>query len=110
MFRSLNAGANWALLSAELPTHVEATLLLRDLHTPATIYAGFSRMGPEQLKDVLLTPDQSFAPSDVALPVALYAGFALFLVGGGVIIRRKTREGPATKADRAIDDMRAESP
>jgi hypothetical protein len=109
VFRSLNAGASWALLSAELPNHVEATLLLRDPHTPATIYAGFSRIGPEQLKGVLLTPDQSFALSDVALPVAVYAGFALFVVGGGVIMRRMTREGTATKADRAIDDMRAES-
>lgn len=110
VFRSLNAGANWALLSAELPNHVEATLLLRDLHTPATIYAGFSRMGPEQLKDVLLTPDQSFARSDVALLVGVYAGFALFLVGVSVIVRRMAREGTPTNADRAIDDMRAESP
>jgi len=105
VFRSLNAGASWALLSAELPSHVEATLLMRDPHDPATIYAGFSRIGPEQMKDFLLTPSQSFAPSDVALPVALYAAFASVVVGGVVIARRKIREGTATKADRAIAEM-----
>ncbi|HEV8210383.1 MAG TPA: hypothetical protein VGP77_09690 [Vicinamibacterales bacterium] len=110
VYRSLNAGVSWALLSAELPNHVEATLLLRDPHNPATIYAGFSRLGPEQLKGVLLTPDQSFTRSDVALLVGLYSGFALVLVGVGVIVRRMTREGTAAKGDRAIDDMRAESP
>ena len=109
VFRSLNAGASWALLSAELPSHVEATLLLRDPHTPATIYAGFSRMGPEQLKGVLLSPAQSFAPSEVALPVAIYAGFALFLVGVSVTVRRKAREGTATKRDRAIGEMEVKS-
>lgn len=110
VFRSTDAGASWALLSAGLPNHAEATLLLRDPHTPATIYAGFSRMGPEQLRGVLLTPDQSFARGDVALLVGAYAGFALVLVGVSVIARRMTREDTATKADRVIDDMRAESP
>jgi hypothetical protein len=110
VFRSLDAGASWALLSAELPNHAEATLLLRDPHTPATIYAGFSRMGPEQLKSVLLTSDRSFARSDVALLVGAYAAFALFLVGVGAIARRMTREDTATKADPEIDDGRAELP
>jgi photosystem II stability/assembly factor-like uncharacterized protein len=110
VFRSLDAGASWALLSAELPSHAEATLLLRDPHSPATIYAGFSRIGPEQLKSVLLTSDRSFARSDVALLVGAYAGFAVFLVGVGAIARRMTREDTATKADPEIDDVRAELP
>jgi len=110
VFRSLNAGVSWALLSAELPNHGEATLLVRDPHNPATIYAGFSRIGPEQLKSVLLPPDQSLARGDVALLVGMYAGFAFFLIGVNVIVRRMARDGTATQADRAIDDVRAQSP
>ena len=40
----------------------------------------------------------------------VHDGADLFVVGVGVIVRRMTRPDTATKADRAIDDMRAELP
>jgi photosystem II stability/assembly factor-like uncharacterized protein len=100
LFRSLDAGATWALLGAELPNHIEATLLMRDPHAPATVYAGFSRMGPEQLKWAT-SPDKPYARSEIMLLVGAYGAFALLLLGVGMIARRMTREDTTTKADRS---------
>ena len=110
VFRSADAGARWALLSAELPDHSETTLV-GDPHDPATIYATFTRIGAEQLKGVSTPPDTSLANGDIALLVGAYAGFAMLLLGVGVVVRRFTRAGSApTPAERAIDDMRTELP
>jgi hypothetical protein len=108
LFRSQDSGATWTLVAAELPSHSEATLLVRDPHAPATIYAGFSRMGPEQLKQVSATPDEPYAWRDIALLVAVYTGLGLLLLGMGLIVRRMTREDMAIKADRSIN-IRTES-
>ena len=107
VFRSTDAGASWALLKAELPDHGEAALMVHDPQTPGTVYAAFSRMGPEQLKGPA-APEPAFARGDVALLVVAYAGFALLLLGAGVVVRRVTRAGAQAHADRATD-MRTES-
>jgi photosystem II stability/assembly factor-like uncharacterized protein len=110
VFRSVDAGASWALLSAELPNHSEATLLLRDPHAPATIYAGFSRIGPEQLKVLSSTPDSPVASGDIALLVAAYAGLALLLLCAGMIVRRFTRSGTTATTSEPSIPLRAEAP
>lgn len=110
VFRSPDAGASWSLLSAELPDHSEATLV-GDPRAPATIYGGFSRMSAQQLRGAPATSDADFARGDIALLVGAYAGFALFLLGLGLIVRRFTHARTApTTAERAIDGMRTESP
>jgi nitrate reductase gamma subunit len=110
VFRSADAGTSWARLSAELPDHAEAAVLLHDPHASTTLYAGFSRTGIEPLKQLSSTPQPSYARSDVALLVGAYAGFALLLVGVGVVVRRITRASTAA-VPAAIDDaMPAESP
>jgi hypothetical protein len=91
LFRSQDFGVTWTLLDTELPTHSEATLLVRDPHAPATIYAGFSRTGPEQLKQMSSMADQPYAQRDIALLVAAYTLFGLLLLGAGLILRRKTQ-------------------
>jgi photosystem II stability/assembly factor-like uncharacterized protein len=109
VFRSGDAGATWALLSAELPDHSETTLV-RDPHAPGTIYANFTRMSAQQLKGAATSQAAGIARSDIALLVGAYGGFALLLLGVGVIVRRITRVAPPTATARAIDDMRTESP
>jgi photosystem II stability/assembly factor-like uncharacterized protein len=42
LFRSPDGGENWALLTDNLPAHLEAGMLERDPVDPATLYAGFS--------------------------------------------------------------------
>jgi photosystem II stability/assembly factor-like uncharacterized protein len=106
VFRSSDAGASWALLSAELPNHSDAALLLRDPRSPATVYAAFSRIGPEQIKGNSTSPDPPLARSDIALLVGAYATFALLLLGVGVVVRRHTRSAPTP--ERSID-MQARS-
>jgi photosystem II stability/assembly factor-like uncharacterized protein len=91
LFRSQDSGVTWTLLSAELPTHSEATLLVRDPHAPSTIYAGFSRTGPEQLKQMSSMTDQPYARRDIALLVAAYTLFGLLLLGAGLIARRMSQ-------------------
>jgi photosystem II stability/assembly factor-like uncharacterized protein len=108
VFRSADAGATWTLLKAELPDHSE-TALLGDPHDSATIYAGFTRLSAQQLRDASIPQDATFARSDIALAVAAYAGFALLLLGVGVIVRRCTRAAPSDAA-RGPDEMRIESP
>ena len=95
--------ASWALLSAELPNHAEASVLLRDPHAPATVYAAFSRLGPEQIKSMSAPPDAAFARSDIALLVGAYGGFALLLLGVGMIARRFARAGAARAAVRSTE-------
>jgi photosystem II stability/assembly factor-like uncharacterized protein len=90
VFRSADAGASWALLSAELPNHSDAALLLRDPQSSSTVYAAFSRIGPEQIKGSATSPDPPLARSDIALLVGAYAAFALLLLGVGVVVRRLT--------------------
>jgi photosystem II stability/assembly factor-like uncharacterized protein len=107
VFRSADAGASWALLSAELPEHSDATLM-SDPHAPGTIYASFSRMSAEQLRGASTPPDAAIERADVALLVAAYAGFALLLLGVGLIVYRLTRAGTAVTADGSIP-RRAES-
>jgi photosystem II stability/assembly factor-like uncharacterized protein len=109
VFRSDDAGASWALLSAELPNHSEASLLVRDAHALA-LYVGFSRIGPQQLKSLSSATGSPVASGDIALLVAAYAGFALLLLGTGVIVRRLTRAGTtATQAEHSIP-LQAQSP
>ena len=107
VFRSVNAGTSWTLLSSELPDHSETTLV-RDPHDAATIYAGFSRMGAEQLKGA--PADRAVVGSDMMLLVAAYSGFALLLLGAGLAVRRFTRAGGASRrrTEHAID-LRKES-
>jgi hypothetical protein len=107
VFRSADAGASWALLSAELPEHSDATLM-PDPHAPGTIYASFSRMSAEQLRGASTPPDAAIERADIALLVAAYAGFALLLLGVGLIVYRLTRAAPATTTDGSIP-LRAES-
>jgi photosystem II stability/assembly factor-like uncharacterized protein len=76
VFRSADAGASWALLSAELPNHSDAALLLRDPQSSSTVYAAFSRIGPEQIKGSATPQDPPLARSDIALLVGAYAAFA----------------------------------
>jgi photosystem II stability/assembly factor-like uncharacterized protein len=102
VFRSTDAGANWALLSAELPNHSETTLLMRDPHAAATLYAGFSRLSAEQLKGAAQPAAAPLGRSDLALLVGAYVGFAVLLLGAGVIVRRVTRQRGA--------DLQTESP
>jgi hypothetical protein len=101
VYRSPNAAVDWTLLSAELPDHSETTLV-RDPHDAATVYAGFSRMGAEQLKG---TPaDSGVASQDVMLLVAAYAGLGSLLVGVGVAVRRFTRPvSTSGRTDGGID-------
>jgi len=107
VFRSTNAGVSWTLQSAELPDHSETTLV-QDPHDAATVYAGFSRMGAEQLKG---TPaDSGVAGDDAMLLVAAYAGFALLLLGVGVAVRRFTRAGSTSSRNERTIDMRSGSP
>jgi photosystem II stability/assembly factor-like uncharacterized protein len=108
VFRSADAGATWALLRAELPDHSE-TSLVADPQDSATIYAGFTRLSAQQLRDASIPQNTTFARSDVALAVAAYGAFALLLVGVGVIVRRCTRAAPSTAA-RGPDEMRTELP
>ena len=108
LFRSRDCGVTWTLLGAELPTHSEATLLVRDPHAPATIYAGFSRTGPEQLKQISSISDKPYARRDIALLVVAYSLFGLLLLGAGLIARRMSGEGSAAKADPSIQ-IRTES-
>ena len=110
VFRSPDAGASWALLSAELPDHGEAATVVRDAHTPGTVYAAFSRMGPEQLKGLSSAPETAMARSDIALLVGAYAGFALLLLGVGVLVRRITRAGSAATTAQRGAEMRTETP
>lgn len=42
LYRSTDAGANWALLEDNLPVHLEARPLVREPGNPRTLYAGFS--------------------------------------------------------------------
>ena len=105
VFRSVNAGATWSLLSAELPDHSE-TALVRDPHDAATLYAAFSRMGAEQLKGV--PADAGVAGSDVMLLVAAYGGFALLLLGVGLAVHRFTRVSPAATGSEPAIDLRKE--
>jgi hypothetical protein len=90
VFRSADAGASWALLSAELPNHSDAALLLRDPQSSSTVYAAFSRIGPERIKGSTTPPDPPLARSDIALLVGAYAAFALLLLGVGMVVRRLT--------------------
>jgi hypothetical protein len=108
LFRSQDSGATWTLLGAELPNHSEPTLLVRDPNALATVYAGFSRMGPEQLKWLSPTPDKPSAWREAALSVGPYVGVGLLLLGVELIVRRMPRAGAATKKDRSID-MRTRS-
>jgi photosystem II stability/assembly factor-like uncharacterized protein len=108
VFRSADAGASWTLLAAELPDHSETTLA-RDPHDGATIYAGFTRIGAEQLKGTSMPRDAGLARGDIALVVAAYAGFALLLVGAGIVVRRWTRAAPSG-VRHGVDEMRTESP
>ena len=108
VFRSSDGGASWAQLSAELPNHSETTLLMRDPHASATLYAGFSRLSAEQLKGATPPADAPLARSDVALLVGAYAGFAVLLLGAGVLVRRFTRQRATRDAEPAIE-LRAES-
>ena len=107
VFRSADAGASWALLSAELPEHSDVTLL-PDPHAPGTIYASFSRMSAQQLRGASTPPDAAIERADIALLVAAYAGFALLLLGVGLIVYRLTRAGTPVTADGSIP-RRAES-
>jgi len=93
VFRSADAGASWALLNAELPNHSDVALLLRDPQSPATVYAIFSRLGPEQIKGSSAAPDSPLARSDIALLVGAYAAFAMLLVAAGLVVRRFTHHG-----------------
>jgi photosystem II stability/assembly factor-like uncharacterized protein len=109
-FRSADAGATWALVGADLPSHSEATLLVSDPHAAATLYAGFSRIGPEQLRGVSTATDAPYAQGDIALFVGAYAALALLLLSVGLIARRMiARAGTAeSNAERSIQ-MRTES-
>jgi photosystem II stability/assembly factor-like uncharacterized protein len=108
VYRSADGGAAWPLLGSELPTHADAALLVRDPRAPATVYAGFSRIGPERLSGLPAAAEAPLASSrDGALLVGAYAGFAALLLAIGVIVRRATRRPPIAAADRA--SMRAES-
>jgi len=107
VFRSADAGTTWALLSAELPEHSDTTLI-PDPHAPGTIYASFSRMSAQQLRGASTPPDAAIARADIALLVGAYAGFALLLLGVGLIVHRLTRAGTATTADGSMP-RRAES-
>ena len=100
VFRSVNAGASWSLLSSELPDHSETTLV-RDPHDAATIYAGFSRMGAEQLRGA--PTDHAVAGGDAMFLVAAYGGFALLLLGAGVAVHRFTRAGAASSRSEHAD-------
>jgi photosystem II stability/assembly factor-like uncharacterized protein len=42
LYRSVNGGERWALVIENLPAHLEAGPLVRDLVDPATLYAGFA--------------------------------------------------------------------
>ena len=111
VYRSADAGARWTLLSAELPDHAEAALLLPDPHAAATLYAGFSRTGIESLKRLSTPAETAYARGDVALMVAAYGGFALLLLGVGLAVRRFTRGAGRASAPPPIDEnLRAESP
>jgi hypothetical protein len=101
VFRSTDAGANWAVLSAELPNHSETTVLMRDPHAAATLYAGFSRLSAEQLKGAAPPAAAALARGDVALLVGAYAMFALLLLGAGLLVRRMThRRGGELQTER----------
>jgi photosystem II stability/assembly factor-like uncharacterized protein len=42
LLRSTDGGQSWQLMEGNLPVHLEAGPLLRDLYDPATLYAGFA--------------------------------------------------------------------
>jgi len=95
VFRSRDGGASWTPLSAELPNHAEATLLVHDPHDAATVYTGFSRFGREQLAPDVAVPALAMTEPDVALLVGVYAGFGVLLLLMGAIARRMTRDSRA---------------
>ena len=42
LYRSVDGGESWTLITENLPAHLEAGLLVRDPVNPGTLYAGFS--------------------------------------------------------------------
>jgi photosystem II stability/assembly factor-like uncharacterized protein len=91
VFRSIDAGASWALLAAELPNHAESALLVSDPQALATVYAGFARLNAQQVIQALPARPLVLAGADLVLILGSYAGVAALLLVAGLMVRRATR-------------------
>jgi photosystem II stability/assembly factor-like uncharacterized protein len=90
-YRSENGGESWTLKEGNLPIHLEAGPLARDLADPSVIYAVYSLM---PYSEVWRMANEGGNPVVRLDPISLASGisfFLLILIGGGLTARRLAR-------------------
>jgi len=76
LYRSADGGKGWALIIDNLPAHLEAGPLVRDLLDPATLYAGFALVPYPEIWRRAAEREGAFA----RVSVTSLAGGGIFLV------------------------------
>ena len=87
LLRSADSGRSWRLREENLPVHLEAGPLVRDLANAATLYAGFSLLPYGELWDPALKGKPLLRRVD---PLSLAGGTAFLLalaLLGGLAVR-----------------------
>jgi photosystem II stability/assembly factor-like uncharacterized protein len=107
MYRSTDAAQRWALMEGNLPVHLEAGPLVRDLHDSGTVYAGFSLTPYDEIWRRAVEGSNLLSQVD---PMSLAGGAAfliLLAVAAAYAVRRLLRSAgaadvpPTTRTPRA---------
>ena len=91
LYRSVDDGAQWSLLSDNLPAHLDAGMLAREPQSPTTIYAGFALTSRRELLRRAAEGGSPLARLDLVNVAGGLAFLALLLLGAGALIKRLAR-------------------
>ncbi len=91
LYRSLDDGARWSLLSDNLPAHLDAGLLVREPQTLTTMYAGFALTSRLELLRRAAEGSGPLARLDLVSVSGGLAFFALLLIAAALVIKRLAR-------------------
>lgn len=91
LYRSADGGARWSLVSANLPAHLDAGLLVREPQSLTTIYAGFALTPRAELLRRAAEGGSPLARLDPVNVAGGLAFLALLVLGAGVVIKRLAR-------------------
>jgi photosystem II stability/assembly factor-like uncharacterized protein len=100
IYRSIDNGEKWTLVTESLPAHLEAGPLVRDPVDPASLYAGFSLLPYRELWQRSASQRSALAQVSVTSLIAGAASLIVVVAGGvGALLHLGRYYRPAAKDD-----------